>query len=115
MVRWFGLEYSARRDRVTLHGKPARVYVGICPVHRVASGKMQIRSGAVDVPEGAVDQRGLPRRHRANAQPLQARTVRPATSPQTVPFFVGNKLHGWADQAQARAEGPQDGHAGGWQ
>ncbi len=104
MVRWFGLEYSARRDRVVLHGKPARVYVGICPVHRVATGKMRIRAGAVDVPAGAVDERGLPRKGRAHSSPLQARTERPSTSPQSVPFFVGSNLNGWAAEASVTAK-----------
>ncbi len=106
LVRWFGLEYSARRDRVTLNGKQARVYIGICPVHKVAAGKMHIRAGAVDVPAGSVDVRGLPRRHRAHSTPLEVRADRPSTSPQSVPFFVGQGLQGlqgWASTASSDA------------
>lgn len=104
MMRWFGLEYSARRDRVKLNGQLARVYIGICPVHRVAAGRTRIRSGAVDVPVGSVDQRGLPRKNRANLKRLEPRQDRPGTSAQSVPFFVGKSLEGWASSAAAQSD-----------
>ncbi len=99
MVRWFGLSYSARRDRVRLNGQMARVYIGICPVHRVAGGKTVIRAGAIDVPEGAVDDRGLPRKQRAGLHRLEPRADRPSTTAQSVPYFVGAGLQGWAQTA----------------
>ncbi len=108
MVRWFGLEYSARRDRVKLNGQLSRVYIGICPVHKVAAGRVRIRAGAVDVPVGSVDERGFPRKHRAHVPRLEPRQDRPGTSPQSVPFFVGKSLEGWSASAASTAlDGPR--------
>jgi hypothetical protein len=103
MTRWLGLSVTSRRQRVELNGEPARVYIGICPIDRVAVGEIQIVSSAVAVPAGSVDKRGLPLKQRVFSR-VEAREDRPETSPQTVPYFVGAALDGWA---QASTAAPQ--------
>lgn len=57
---WLGLNlYSSRKDKVEINGMPARAYIGIAPLHCSASGQTHIVSGAVNVPPGTVDDRGV--------------------------------------------------------
>lgn len=59
LLRWIGLEVMSRRNRIEIDGQVAQAYIGICPVTYVESGKIRIVPGAVDVPEGSVDDRGV--------------------------------------------------------
>lgn len=95
MLRWFGLEVSARRQRIEVNGEPAKVYIGLCPIDRVAVGEVRILPSAVEVPPGSVDSRGLPLKQRVFRR-LEVRSDRPETAPQSVPHFVGGALDGWA-------------------
>jgi hypothetical protein len=63
LARWFGLQITSRIRRIEVDGRPARAYVGICPLPETARGSVRIIPGAVDVLEGSVDDRGrfLPR------------------------------------------------------
>lgn len=59
MSKWLGLQVAARRGRLMVDGRLARVYVGVCPVPDVAAGLVHVVRGAVNVPEGSVDERGV--------------------------------------------------------
>lgn len=59
MGRWIGLEASALRTRrMTIEGKRAQAYIGICPVTQLARGTIRIQSGHANVAPGSVDERG---------------------------------------------------------
>jgi hypothetical protein len=89
MARWAGLELTSRRNRLRINGELARVYVGICPVAELPRGKVRIRAGAVDVPTGSVDERGLPSKRIAPVlSRLGPRADRPTTAPQPVPVAL---------------------------
>jgi hypothetical protein len=101
MLRWLGLEVSARRQRIEMNGEPAKVYIGLCAIDRVAVGEIRIMPSAIDVPSGSVDSRGLPLKQRV-FRPLTVRADRPETAPQSVPHFVGGALDGWAQASHAQ-------------
>lgn len=100
MLRWFGLEISSRRQRIEMNGEPAKVYIGLCAIDRVAVGEIRILPSAVEVPPGSVDSRGLPLKQRVFRR-LDVRSDRPETAPQSVPHFVGGALDGWARASSA--------------
>lgn len=52
---WLRLTSAASATKAD--GQRRRVYVGMCPVQRVAGGPTRIVAGAVDVPAGSVDDR----------------------------------------------------------
>lgn len=58
---WLGLSVGTlSADRVRIEGRRVRAYLGIAPLPFVAQGRTRIMSGAVDVPVGSVDERGVP-------------------------------------------------------
>jgi hypothetical protein len=56
--RYLGLQVGARRNRVQVNGKPARVWVGVCQVTEVAAGRVTLLRGAIDVADGSVNMDG---------------------------------------------------------
>lgn len=60
-ARWLGLSAETlSADRVRIEGQRVRAYLGIAPLPFTAAGRMRIMPGAVDVPLGSVDERGVP-------------------------------------------------------
>lgn len=58
---WIGLSAgSSRPGKVRFEGQKVYAYLGVAPLGYLASGKVQIRPGAVPVPAGSVDERGVP-------------------------------------------------------
>lgn len=58
---WVGLSAgSTRPGRVRFEGERVRAYLGVSPIGFLASGPVQVRSSAVPVPAGSVDERGVP-------------------------------------------------------
>jgi hypothetical protein len=57
---WLGLSSNAlTADRVRIDGLRVRAYIGVAPLHATAGGKTRVLPGAVDVPLGSVDERGV--------------------------------------------------------
>lgn len=58
---WVGLSAgSTRPGRVRFEGERVRAYLGVSPIGFLAAGPVQVRSGAIAVPAGSVDERGVP-------------------------------------------------------
>jgi hypothetical protein len=58
---WVGLSAgSTRPGKVRIEGERVRAYLGVAPLGFVAAGAVRIRPGAVQVPAGSVDERGVP-------------------------------------------------------
>lgn len=58
---WIGLSAGASRPgRVRFEGQKVYAYLGVAPLPYLAAGKVRIRPGAVTVPAGSVDERGVP-------------------------------------------------------
>jgi len=58
---WIGLSAtSARPGRVVYEGKKVYAFMGVAPIGYLAAGSVHIRPGAVEVPAGSVDERGVP-------------------------------------------------------
>lgn len=58
---WVGLSAGATRPgKVRIEGERVRAYLGVAPLGFIAAGPVRIRSGAVSVPAGSVDERGVP-------------------------------------------------------
>lgn len=59
-ARWLGLSAaSLRADKVRVDGVRVRAYLGISPLRYTAAGRTRIVPGAVNVPIGSVDERGV--------------------------------------------------------
>lgn len=57
---WLGLSSSTlRADRVRIDGLKVRAYLGVAPLNFTAAGATRLVPGAVDVPIGQVDERGV--------------------------------------------------------
>ena len=60
-ARWVGLNVSVlRSDTVEVGGHRTRLFVGTARVRRAAAGRVRVMRGAVSVPAGSVDSRGVP-------------------------------------------------------
>jgi hypothetical protein len=58
---WLGLASSSKVSGKVMHrGKEVRAYIGIAPLKYSAQGSVRIVPGAVSVPAGAYDERGVP-------------------------------------------------------
>jgi hypothetical protein len=58
---WIGLSAGASRPgKVRFEGQKVYAYLGVSPLGYLAAGKVRIRPGAVTVPAGSVDERGVP-------------------------------------------------------
>jgi hypothetical protein len=58
---WLGLSSNTlAADRVRIDGLRVRAYIGVAPLHATAAGRTRMLPGAVDVPLGSVDERGVP-------------------------------------------------------
>jgi hypothetical protein len=58
---WVSLSASTTRPgKVRLEGERVRAYLGVAPLSFLAQGSVHLRSGAVQVPAGSVDERGVP-------------------------------------------------------
>lgn len=58
---WIGLSAgSSRPGKVRFEGQKVYAYLGVAPLGYLAAGKVLIRPGAVPVPAGSVDERGVP-------------------------------------------------------
>jgi hypothetical protein len=57
LLSWIFLEASSKRGRVKHRGELVKVYVGTQPIGRVAGGRTIMFPGAVNVPEGSVNER----------------------------------------------------------
>ncbi|RJL24022.1 hypothetical protein [Bailinhaonella thermotolerans] len=61
MLTWLGLTVRATTARkVSVDGKPVRLYIGIAPLHRTAAGTVRMLPGAVPVQAAQWDERGVP-------------------------------------------------------
>jgi len=61
---WLGLSAeTVRPGRIRIEGEKVRAYIGVAPLLHTASGPVRIRPGAIDVPAGSVDERGVPYDH----------------------------------------------------
>lgn len=80
-LTWLRLTVDAQRRGVDYQGRRVRLYVGICPVLEPARGQVQILRGAVPVPPGSVDERGVPRTRANGNLPSAPPTPPPATPP----------------------------------
>lgn len=92
LATWLGLEVASRTRRngaVTPDGRPARAYVGVAPLPRLAVGPARIVAGAVDVPPGSVNERGLPVKDFESA-PQQVTPVH--RKPVPFPVMPGSEL-----------------------
>lgn len=59
--RWIGLNVAAyRSDKVEVNGREVNLYIGVARIHRSAAGRVRLEPGAVSVPAGSVDDRGVP-------------------------------------------------------
>ena len=59
-ARWIGLNVSVlRADTVVVAGNRARLFIGTARARRSAAGRVRVMRGAVSVPAGAVDSRGV--------------------------------------------------------
>lgn len=57
---WLGLSsVTLRADRVRIDGLKVRAYLGVAPLAFTAAGRTRVLAGAVDVPVGSVDERGV--------------------------------------------------------
>jgi hypothetical protein len=61
LSKWLALTIGTRRRaNFTVDGRPARVAVGIAPVHRPVAGRtVRLQAGAVRVPPASYDERGV--------------------------------------------------------
>jgi hypothetical protein len=58
---WVSLSATnTRPGKVFIDGERVRVYLGVSPLGFVAAGPVRVQSGAVQVPAGSVDDRGVP-------------------------------------------------------
>lgn len=58
---WVSLSATnTRPGRVFIDGERVHVYLGVSPMGFVAAGSVRLESGAVQVPAGSVDERGVP-------------------------------------------------------
>lgn len=58
---WIGLSAaSSRSGKVRFEGQKVYAYLGVAPLGYLAAGKIRMRPGAIGVPAGAVDERGVP-------------------------------------------------------
>lgn len=58
---WIGLSAgSSRPGKVRFEGQKVYAYLGVAPLPYLAAGSVQIRPGAISVPVGSVDERGVP-------------------------------------------------------
>lgn len=61
LAKWLGLQIDGtRKRRLTLDGRPVRLYVGIAPLHRTAAGTVRIVPGGVAMEAVRQDERGVP-------------------------------------------------------
>ena len=61
LATWLGLSAAATRPgRVVYQGKKVHAFLGVAPIGFLAAGPVHIRPGAIDVPAGSVDERGVP-------------------------------------------------------
>ncbi len=73
--RWLGLSAETlSADRVRIEGQRVRAYLGIAPLPFTAAGRIRIVAGAVEVPEGSVDERGVPVTQQDMLERYQAET-----------------------------------------
>jgi len=57
---WLGLSSGTlRADRVRIDGLKVRAYLGVAPLNFTAAGRTRVLPGAIDVPVGSVDARGV--------------------------------------------------------
>lgn len=60
-ARWIGLNVSVlRSDTLEVGGYRTRLFVGTARARRSAAGRVRVMRGAVSVPAGSVDSRGVP-------------------------------------------------------
>jgi hypothetical protein len=58
--KWLGLSIGTfRGNKVVIDGEPARAYIGIAKLESSAAGVIRVYPGAVEVPAGSVDERGV--------------------------------------------------------
>lgn len=61
LAKWLGLQVDVtRKRRLTLDGRPVRLYVGIAPLHRTAAGTVRMLPGGVPMEAVRRDERGVP-------------------------------------------------------
>ncbi|WP_433183106.1 hypothetical protein [Actinoallomurus sp. CA-150999] len=61
LAKWLGLQAnSARQRKLTVDGRPVRLYLGIAPLRRTAAGTIRILPGGVPVDGVSWDERGFP-------------------------------------------------------
>lgn len=59
-AKWMGLSFnSIRADKIEIDGEQVKAYIGIAKLNYTAAGKIRIFPGAVNVPIGSVDDRGV--------------------------------------------------------
>jgi hypothetical protein len=58
---WLGLSTETlRAERVRIEGRKVRAYLGVAPLPFTAAGMVRMLPGAITVPAGSVDERGVP-------------------------------------------------------
>lgn len=58
---WISLSATTTRPgKVRFEGERVRAYLGVAPLSFLAAGSVRVRSAAVQVPAGSVDERGVP-------------------------------------------------------
>jgi hypothetical protein len=62
LTRWVSLVGSkyVGTAKVRVEGERVRAYLGVAPLSFVAAGTTRVRPGAIEVPLGSVDERGVP-------------------------------------------------------
>jgi hypothetical protein len=101
LTRWLGLQVTSRMNRIEVDGRPARAYVGICPLPEVARGMVRILPGAVDVIEGSVDERG---RFVEHAGTIELPDLpRPVRQQAPLPHIPDGAISGTADPHWAKS------------
>lgn len=77
LAKWLGLQLSGtRKRRLSLDGRPVRLYIGIAPLHRTAAGTVRMLPGGVAADAVRWDERGVPIQEMPGAGRLPGRPAR---------------------------------------
>jgi hypothetical protein len=78
LAAWLGIRAAGARKRKLVHdGRAVRLYVGIAPLRRTATGRVRMLPGGVPVDAVTWDSRGFPRQEMPGADRLTAGAPRP--------------------------------------
>ncbi|NDU77716.1 hypothetical protein GWI34_34665 [Actinomadura sp. DSM 109109] len=73
LATWLGLQVNGTRNRkLYVDGRPVRLYIGISPLRRTASGNVRMLPGGVPVDAVRWDERGYPQQEMPGAARLRA-------------------------------------------